>query len=222
MNEPDPTNSGEIDFHFKHFKLTPEQIAERETESKEMERRDRLCKIIKLQSEWNAPHRHLEHRWPKTGPWGEAFKKIEEKLETGFFVALTGIRGNGKTQMSVELMISCTSKLRRALFCTATEFFMQIKSTYRRDSKHSEKDILDYFAKPSLLVMDEIGRRGETDWENNLLFELLNNRYNAVKDTLIICNMGGNELTESIGPSLTSRLNETGGIIQCNWESFRK
>ncbi len=99
---------------------------------------------------------------------------------------------------------------------------MEIKSTYAKDSKESEEDVLLKFRKPDLLVLDEIGKRGETEWENRLLFELLNDRYNDVADTLLISNHKPEEFESSVGPALASRVNETGGIIDCNWESYRK
>jgi DNA replication protein DnaC len=68
---------------------------------------------------------------------------------------------------------------------------------------------------------DEIGKRGESVWEGNLLFELLNNRYADRTDTIVIANLNPQDLAESLGPSITSRLNETGGVIHCDWPSRR-
>jgi len=54
-----------------------------------------------------------------------------------------------------------------------------------------------------------------------MLFELLNRRYNDLKDTILIANKSKAEFQDYIGPSLASRMNETGGIVECNWPSFR-
>ena len=137
-------------------------------------------------------------------------------------MALVGTRGNGKTQMAVELMKDATANRRPARFTTAVGFFMQIKSTYRKDATRGEADVITEFLLPSLLVVDEFEKRAETAWENNLLFELLNRRYNQMKDTVLIANEEKKAFVEYVGESVSSRMNEVGGIVECTWPSFRK
>lgn len=182
---------------------------------------NRQSKIIELRAHWGAPERHLQCTPDHSGPWGEAFGRLATRIGSGFIVALLGIRGNGKTQLAVELMRHATEKLLSARFTTAMAFFMAMKGTYRRDATQTEEQVLAEYAKPSLLVIDEVGRRGQSEWENNLLFELINRRYNCVRDTVVIANMTPAELGESIGPSILSRLSETGGIVECTWPSYR-
>jgi DNA replication protein DnaC len=141
-------------------------------------------------------------------------------LGRGFLAALIGAYGNGKTQLATELIrINCES-YRSSLFITATDFLMDIKATYKPTNPQSERDVIKRYCEPSLLVIDEIAKRGETDWENNLLFHLVNKRYNAKLDTLLIANQTDSEFSKSIGPSLARRLNETGGVIVCEWKGF--
>lgn len=98
---------------------------------------------------------------------------------------------------------------------------MEIKAAYQ-SADRSEKDVLAEFTRPLLLVMDEIGQRSDSDWENRLLFEFLNRRYHSLKDTLLISNQTVDGFTKSLGPSLISRMQETGGLIECDWPSYRK
>lgn len=176
----------------------------------------------KLWTAAKVPLRHAEAQaLDRSGPWGQTFEKLRSKLGNGFLIALIGTRGSGKTQLGVELIRHEVTRLVPAAFSSTTRFLMAIKATYRKDSKESEEDVLDLYRKPALLVLDELGRRGETDWEDRLLFELLNDRYNAVKDTLLISNHTPADFEASVGPSLVSRINETGGIIDCAWGSYR-
>jgi DNA replication protein DnaC len=201
--------------------ITPERIEEAEARERDYQQRLNAVRIQELQRQMNAPALHMQSVITPSGEWGALFERLRAKLGSGMLVVLAGTRGNGKTQMAVELMKIQTMALKSARFVTAMEFFMAIKATYKRDSEKTEMDVIREFRKPSLLVVDEIGRRGETDWENNLLFELLNGRYNDRKDSLLLCNLTPAELQSSLGPSLISRLNESGGLIQCNWPSFR-
>lgn len=159
----------------------------------------------------------------RSGEWGKCLKKLEQKLGTGFMVALAGGRGNGKTQIAVELIrfLAFGDPPKRSRFCTATEFFMEIKAGYR-DGGKSEADVIREFSRPRLLVIDEVSKRRDSEWENLLLHELLNRRYNAMTDTLLISNQDAKQLEESLGAALVSRMRETGGVIEAVWPSFRK
>lgn len=177
-----------------------------------------------LRGAWGAPPRHVEFTPPRNRvptEWDKAYLIISAKAGTGFLFALVGTRGNGKTQLGVELMKQATAAGRSAKYSAAMDFFVAIKDTYRKESKLSEKDILATYTRPQLLVVDEFGKRGETEWASNLMFSALDKRYNWVRDTLLIDNRTKAEFIAALGPSLASRMQETGGIIECNWGTFR-
>lgn len=210
---------------FKSLRETIEQNPRPDSEidriEKERTQADIASRIANLRSNWNAPTRQVATKPKLEGPWLEKMNLINSKMGAGTIFGLVGIRGCGKTQLGVEAMRHVTKNLRSAYFTTALQFFMEIKSTYRKDASKDESQIIGKFRKYSLLVIDEIGKRGESEWENNMLFELINWRYNDMKDTILIDNRTKQEFVETIGPSLASRMQECGGIIECGWESFR-
>jgi len=183
----------------------------------------RAMRAAQLLLQANVPKRQMSRvALDRSGPWQKVLDKLTAMLGTGFMVALVGSRGNGKTQLAVELIRTVVSakSAKRARFCTATEFFMEVKSGYRDDGK-PEADVIRDFQKPSLLVIDEIGQRRESEWERLLLYELLNRRYNDMTDTLVISNQTQGQLEEALGPALISRMSETGGVICAEWPSYR-
>lgn len=191
-----------------------EDSATRKTESRRVE---------EILAAANLPKRQFKKtNLDRSGKWGEVATKIADKLGTGFTIGIAGIRGNGKTQLAIEIAKVNAQKLRSCLYCTATEFLMAIKSTYKAESEQSEASIIAAFTLPKLLIIDELGKRSENDWENRLIFELLNRRYNSEKDSLIISNQDVSQMEASLGPSLVSRMLEGGGVFECTWESYRK
>jgi DNA replication protein DnaC len=98
---------------------------------------------------------------------------------------------------------------------------MKIKATYRPNSDQSELEVLNSFRRPSLLVLDELGKRGQSDWENTLLCELIDCRYRDMRDTILLSNQNQSGFEASVDDSIVSRINETGGIVECTWPSFR-
>lgn len=202
---------------------SPEEKIKIEAERRQSEQRQIDSEIARIMTSGHAPERQKRAGdIDRAGAWGETEARLKSKLGKGFIIAIIGIRGNGKTQMSVEMMRQMAIDRRTSRYCTAMEFFMQIKATYKKDSEQSENEIVQEFSQVPLLIIDEIGQRSENDWENRLLYEVINRRYNALRDTLIISNQEIADLEAALGPSIISRMRETGGIIECTWGSYRK
>lgn len=175
-----------------------------------------------LRAECGAPRRHAAVVARMDGPWGAKLAALIPRLGTGCILVLHGINGNGKTQLGVELMRHQVGVRKlSAKFTSSMEFFMAVKATYRPDAKKDEAAVVAEFTAPKLLVMDEVEKRGESEWENHLLFHLVNRRYNDGKDTVMISNLDKAELPAHLGRSLVSRLNQTGGLVFCDWPSKR-
>lgn len=223
MTEPHQATIDNAMARFIAKASSPERQAEIKKQQEEAELQSQLQKRDELRRVWNAPVRHVKCKPRPEGEWWVQSQKLSSMLEpsVGRIIALVGGRGNGKTQLAIEAMKVKTADMKAALFVTAVEFFIRIKSTYRKDSETDEMEVLRDYQKPKLLVIDEIGKRGSSEWENTMLFELMNRRYNDMNDTILIDNRTKQEFVESIGPSLASRMSEGGGIIECNWPSFR-
>jgi DNA replication protein DnaC len=86
--------------------------------------------------------------------------------------------------------------------------------------KRTELQVLESLGRPSLLVLDEIGQRTESEWENRTFFKVLNARYYDMSDTILTCYLTLQELRQNLGPSLVDRMKEGGGMVECNWPSF--
>lgn len=181
------------------------------------QRQQELRQIEELRQEWNAPKRHRETKPEFTGVWGEAFAKIRSLMGHGTLVAVIGTRGNGKTQLGVEAMRLATYCRRRAYYITAMRFFMRIKATYKNDTTLTEDDVLNELTRPTLLVIDECSCRSDKEWENRLLFDLINARYAAKKDTILIANQTREQFEQSLDDSIIRRLNDTGCVIVADW-----
>ncbi len=201
-------------FKITPYVATPEAIAQREAD-KQREI------IVGLKAKMNLPLRHQRLEKFEGEEWKARLEQVTQKIGKGFILALIGQRGTGKTQMAVECIERAISQAKRAEYCLAMDFFLKIKATFSRDAAEDEGDVLNRYCVPKLLVIDEIQERAESQWEDRLMTHLINRRYNDMKDTLLISNLCKEEFVASIGSSIASRLNETGGICQCNWKSFR-
>lgn len=183
---------------------------------------ERESKVEALRRNWNAPARHVAQTTLNGFEWRSKLAEVKRKIGTGCLLAFVGKRGPGKTQMGVELMRYQTGeRLKSAKFCDAIDIFVSLRATYGDHSTRNEGQAIAEWVRPDLLVIDEIHERGETQWEDRILVNILNKRYDALKDTIIIANLTAMEIERSLGPSIWARLCQTGGVVLFDWESFR-
>lgn len=160
-----------------------------------------------------------------SGKWGDDLEKITDATsnKNGATIAIVGLPGRGKTQMAVE-------SLRRNIwqadhpsgkFIDMPRMLMEAKSPYQTKGV-SEIQILERFTSPRFLVIDDVDRRIESVWENNLIHAILDARYREMKSTIITANQTPEALINSMGVAICSRINEWGGIITCDGRDFRK
>jgi DNA replication protein DnaC len=183
--------------------------------------REAAERVELLRQAWRVPKRHQITTASRAGEWGKKLAMIESRLGQGSMFGICGLRGGGKTQMAVEAMKFATLNGMSARYIKAVDMFQRIRASFRRDSPESEVDVTKDFRRPKLLVIDELGKRGESDWENNLLFSIIDDRYSDMTDTIMVANLDQSGFLQCIGQSLASRMNETGGMILADWESRR-
>lgn len=171
------------------------------------------------------PHTGLPKRyraeWPRPSDqvWCDRFAKIMRLVNAGGIGAMIGPRGTGKTRFAAEAMRNFSPH--SGHYTTAMGLFLRIRSSFGKNSTESEETIVNELSKVPLLVLDEIQERGNSAWEDRILTHVLDRRYGAERPTLIIANLTETALTECLGDSIVSRLNETGGILEVTGPSFR-
>ena len=181
---------------------------------------DRRRKALWKESQVPARHR------AKTGEFGEPLEwallrgRMQGRIGTGFLVGFLGSRGPGKTQLAVDLIQSGCDCLLKCRYAKAMDFFLDVRATYG-DKDQSERQVIDQYVKYDLLVLDEIGVQAESPFEGRLLAHLIDKRYDAMKDTILISNLLPKEFKKTVGKSIHDRLAETGTIEEFNWASHR-
>ena len=74
---------------------------------------------------------------------------------------------------------------------------------------------------PDLLILDEVGVQFGSDFEKQILFDVLNERYEKLKPSILLSNIPGDQLADYLGERVTDRLRENGGkMIGFDWDSY--
>lgn len=203
-----------------NFRILSESEAEERARKAEEKTNSEQAERILAKS--GIPLRHQAAIVPHGIGWLKVEARLKARLGSGFIIALCGGRGTGKTLLAASLARFSAESGRSVLYKTAMEFFLDVKETYDSSGKRSEKQVIANYCAPKLLVIDEVQERGNSAWEDRLLTHLIDRRYQAMLDTLLIANSTPDAFLKGIGDSVGSRIVETGGVAKCDWPSFRE
>ena len=129
--------------------------------------------------------------------------------------------GTGKNHLASALVCKfITEKDKTALMTEAIKIIRAIKESWRSNEK-TETQAIESFITPDLLVIDELGVQFGSDTERLYLTEIINDRYNWMKPTILIGNLELEELRKTIGERAFERFKEGGRVVPFTWESYR-
>ena len=145
---------------------------------------------------------------------------------------LVGPSGRGKTHLACAILSELvTTKGVTGLYVDFSDLLMKIQTSFRPDADFSKESVLTPYAEAEVLVLDELGASKPHPWVLDVLYSLLNSRYNRKKVTVATSNFedeidssaGEREkLEDRIGYRLRSRLYEMCLMVPLRGGDFRK
>ena len=153
----------------------------------------------------------------------EYAENFSQVLETGLSAVFCGKPGTGKTHLAVGVGLHAMAHGKLVLFSTVQRMIRRVKDSWRNNVTESESDVIGLLVQPDLLIIDEIGVQFGSDFERNLMFDILNERYEKRRPSLLISNLTPREVKAFLGERVYDRLREDGGVcIPFDWDSYRK
>jgi len=197
----------------------------READIREMERRGFVSRMLAASHiPARFADRTLENYRAETEKQQMALK-VARGLATaktpGASAIFCGRPGTGKTHLACGACRAFVESGRSARFVTVLAAIRYIRDTYRRDSERSESEALQDFLRPDLLVLDEVGVQVGSEHEKMMLFEIINERYQECRSTVLISNLTRAELAEYLGQRVMDRFADGGAVVAFDWGSYR-
>ncbi len=152
--------------------------------------------------------------------YAEEFPSI---LPTGQSMILCGLPGTGKNHLACAIANHIIRHhAKSAMIIKASEAIGQVKETYHRESKQTERSVVQAFILPDLLILDEIGIGFGSEAERMILFSIVDARYERMKPTLLLSNLDMDGMKAYAGERVIDRMKENGGkLLVFDWESHR-
>ncbi len=145
---------------------------------------------------------------------------------------LLGPSGRGKTHLACAILSELVaSKGVPGLYGDFSDLLMKIQTSFRPDADLSKESILQPYAEVELLVLDELGASKPHPWVLDVLYNLLNTRYNRKKITIMTSNFEDepdaasgerDRLEDRVGSRIRSRLFEMCVTLTMRGDDFRR
>jgi DNA replication protein DnaC len=130
-------------------------------------------------------------------------------IDNGRGLLLIGPCGSGKTHLAVAALLEIidSGKPGRLLFRNFQDLIQEIQASFDSDDTPSKSEILRPLLDVDLLVLDELGSQKPSMFVQDILYYVINSRYNAQRTTIFTTNYV-DDLNDRIGERLRSRLYE--------------
>ncbi len=192
----------------------------------DLRRRQRLSSI-------SVPKRYehcsLETFREKSTVLKNAKRRVQEFVDLypntpeGKGLLLMGGCGVGKTHLAVAALLDIikSGKPGRLLFTNFQDLIQEIQASFDADNATTKSEILRPVLEADLLVLDELGSQKPTQFVQDILYYVINTRYNEERATIFTTNYYDRSadakeetLEQRIGTRLRSRLAEMADRIE--------
>ena len=153
--------------------------------------------------------------------YADDFAKVRKTGRSAIFM---GNFGTGKTHLAVGIGLQVMREHKASvLFASAGRMVRMVKDSWARNSGVTESDVVAQMVFPDLLIVDEVGVQQGTEFERNVMFDVLNDRYEQRKPSLLLTNHTVEDLSSKyLGERVVDRLREDGGaVLKFSWDSGR-
>ncbi len=148
------------------------------------------------------------------------FAVISGANSTGLI--MIGMIGAGKTHIACAVLSEFLRKGHTGKFLTAFQALRLIKECWAPKAERTENETIRSLTSPNLLILDEVGVQQGSDTEHLYLNEIVNERYNSRRPTILLTNLTMTHFTKLLGDRVVDRFREGGHVLAFDWESQRQ
>lgn len=152
----------------------------------------------------------------------EYAEDLPNKLKAGQGLLLFGPPGCGKSYLVSAVVRRAKANGYSVLFERASKMLIRLRATYSSQSSNSELEMIEALGRVDLLVIDDLGAEKKTEWSEQAIYSIIDERYSNSRAILITTNLSLEELEQRIGPRTMDRLVGSCRIVENCATSYRQ
>lgn len=128
--------------------------------------------------------------------WRFVRSRTNESAGDGWGLYIVGGVGVGKTHLAAAIANALAETV-SVKFASMGSLLREVRNSYDTDSA-TEQEIIEGLVKPDVLIIDDLGKESVTDWALQMLFAIVNARYESVKPLIVTTQYTSTELIEHL------------------------
>jgi DNA replication protein DnaC len=190
-------------------------------EKSAMSKRARNCKFLNYQL-----NIYNSDAYKICREYAENFDKIKNKAKNGLFIA--GECGVGKSHIAFATANELIENEKRVICTSMIDLLADLRGNFQNSV--TEVDTLAKYTNCELLIIDDLGKEKPTEWALQMIYSIVDHRYNELKPIIVTTNYTATDLIKrftvsndnATASAIIDRLYEMCQYLPLRGESFRK
>lgn len=146
---------------------------------------------------------------------------LAEHIVAGRNLVLVGPAGTGKDHLLTALAREACRLRLRVKWSSGPQLFAAARDAI--DKGTSESELVRQYTLPAVLVLSDPvpPSRVLTDFQADLLYRIIDERYRRVKPTWASINLAAGESDKALGAQVADRLRDGAIVLRCSWATHR-
>lgn len=147
------------------------------------------------------------------------------KRGQGDGLLLSGTVGTGKTHLAAAISMGLMENEYKVVFGTINGLLSEIRYSYNDERAESEAKLFEKYTTCDVLFIDDLGKERVSDWTEQMVFDIVNTRYEQCKSLVVTTNLSLHEIKVKYrdnGEALADRLLEMCKGLKLEGDSWRR